>query len=88
MGSSCKHAYDPFDSMKEFSWVAERVLAFQKHFTARAMRFESFESDGSRWLCKNINGRIQIIIYEHLGKKNNNLFFTLWYRGVISLAEM
>jgi hypothetical protein len=52
------------------------------------MRFESFESEGSRWLCKNIHARTQIMMYEHVGKKNNNLFFTLWYRGVILLAEM
>jgi hypothetical protein len=53
------------------------------------MRFESFESDGSRWLCKNIYARTQIIIYELVGKKKKkNLFFTLWDRGVILLAEM
>jgi hypothetical protein len=52
------------------------------------MRFESFESDGSRWLCKNIYARTQTIMYEHIGKKKNNLFFTLWYRGAFLLAEM
>jgi hypothetical protein len=52
------------------------------------MRFESFESDGSRWLCKNINARTQMIMYQHGGKKNNNLSSTLWYRGAILLAEM
>jgi hypothetical protein len=51
------------------------------------MRFESFESDGSRWLCKNSYARTQIIMYEHVGKKKN-LFFTLWYWGAILLAEM
>jgi hypothetical protein len=52
------------------------------------MHFELFESDGSRWLCKNIYARTQIIMYEHVGKKKKNLFFTLWYRGAILLAEM
>jgi hypothetical protein len=52
------------------------------------MRFDSFESDGSRWLCRNIYARTQIIMYENVGKKKNNLFFTLWYRELILLAEM
>jgi hypothetical protein len=52
------------------------------------MRFESFESEGSRWLCKNIYAKTQIIMYGHVAKKNNNLFFTLWYSGAILLAEM
>jgi hypothetical protein len=53
------------------------------------MRFELFENDGSRWLCKKINARTQLIMYEHVGKKKKNyLFFTLWYRGAILLAEM
>jgi hypothetical protein len=56
--------------------------------TVRAMHFELFESEGSRWLCNNIYARTQIIMYEHVGKKKNNLFFTLWYRGAILLAEM
>jgi hypothetical protein len=51
------------------------------------MRFELFESDGSRWLCKNVYARTQIMMYEHVGKKNN-LFSTLWYRGAILLAGM
>jgi hypothetical protein len=33
--------------------------------------YESFESDASRWLCKNIYARTQVIIYEHVGKKKN-----------------
>jgi hypothetical protein len=52
------------------------------------MRFELFESDGSRWLCNNISARTQIIMYEHVGKKKNILFFTLWYKGAIVWAEM
>jgi hypothetical protein len=56
--------------------------------TARAMRFELFEFDGSRWLCKNSYARTQVIMYEHFGKKKKNLFPTLWYRGAILLAEM
>jgi hypothetical protein len=52
------------------------------------MHFESFESDGSRWLCKHIYARTQIIMYEHVAKKKRNLFFTLWYKGAILLAEM
>jgi hypothetical protein len=52
------------------------------------MRFESFESDSSRWLCNNIYARTQIIMDEHVGKKKKNLFFTLWYKGVILLAEI
>jgi hypothetical protein len=52
------------------------------------MFFELFEIDGSRWLCKNISARTQMIMYEHVGKKPNNLFFNLWYRGTILLAEM
>jgi hypothetical protein len=54
------------------------------------MRFESFESDSSRWLCKNIYAWTQIMMYTNVGKKNNNnkVFFTLWYRGAILLAEM
>jgi hypothetical protein len=27
-------------------------------------------------------------MYEQVGKKKNNLFFTVWYRGAILLAEM
>jgi hypothetical protein len=77
-------AYDPFNSMKHGNFLS----SFQKHVTPRAMRFESFESDGSRWLCKNIYARTQTIMYEHVGKKKNNLFSTLWYRGAILLAEM
>jgi hypothetical protein len=65
-----------------------RVLAFQKNVTARAMFFELFEIDGSRWLWTNISARTQMIMYEHDGKKTNNLFFNLWYRGTILLAEM
>jgi hypothetical protein len=67
-------AYDPLWIHEgwEISWAAEQVLAFQKHVTVRAMRFESFESDGSRWLCKNIYAMTQIIMYEHVGKKKNN----------------
>jgi hypothetical protein len=49
---------------------------------------ESFESDGSRWLCKNIFARTQIILYDHVGEKRKNLFFILWYKGAILLAEM
>jgi hypothetical protein len=42
------------------------------------MRIELFESNGSRWLCKNIYARTQIIMYENVGKKKkNNEFFTL-----------
>jgi hypothetical protein len=52
------------------------------------MSFESFESGGSRWLCKNKNAGTQIIMCEHFGKKKKNLFSTLWYRGAILLAEM
>jgi hypothetical protein len=51
------------------------------------MRFELFESDGSK-LCKNIYARTQIITYDHVRKNNNNFFFTLWHRGAILLAEM
>jgi hypothetical protein len=58
-----------------------QVLAFQKNVAARAIRFELFESDGGTCFCKNINGRTQIIVYELVGRKKNNLFFTLWYRG-------
>jgi hypothetical protein len=36
------------------------------------MRFELFESDGSRWLCKNIYARTERIMYEHVGKKKKN----------------
>jgi hypothetical protein len=56
--------------------------------TALAMGFELFESDGSRWLCKNIYARAKKIMYEHVGKIKKNLFFTLWYRGAILLAEI
>jgi hypothetical protein len=52
------------------------------------MRFELFESDGSRWICKNIYVMTKILMYEHVGKKKNNSFITLWYRGAILLAEM
>jgi hypothetical protein len=52
------------------------------------MRFESFESYGSRWLCKNIDDRTQVIMYELVGKKKSNVFSTLWDRGAILLAEM
>jgi hypothetical protein len=52
------------------------------------MRFELITSDGSRWLCKNIYARTQIIMYEHVRKKKKNLFFTLWYRRAILLAEI
>jgi hypothetical protein len=47
-----------------------------------------FESEGSRWLCKSFYARTQIILYVHVGKKKKNLFFTLWYKGAILLAEM
>jgi hypothetical protein len=67
------------------SWSS---ISFQKLVTARAMRFELFESDGSRWLCKNMETGTHIIMFEHVGKNNNNLFFALWYGGAISLAEM
>jgi hypothetical protein len=30
----------------------------------------------------------QTIMYELVGKKKKNLFYTLWYRGAILLAEM
>jgi hypothetical protein len=50
------------------------------------MLFESFESDGIRWLCKNIYARTQIMMSENVGKKKNNLFSTLWYRGAILLV--
>jgi hypothetical protein len=63
-------------------------ISFQKNVTARAMRFELFESVGSRWLCTNIFAWTQRIMYELVGKKKNNLFSTLWYRGAILLAEM
>jgi hypothetical protein len=33
------------------------------------MRFELFDNDGSRWLCKNIYARTQLIMYEHVGKR-------------------
>jgi hypothetical protein len=52
------------------------------------MRFELFESDGSRWLCENYNTWARVIKYEHVAKKNNKLFFTLWYWGAILLAEI
>jgi hypothetical protein len=32
--------------------------------------------------------KTQRIMYEHFGKKENNLFFTLWYRVAILLVEM
>jgi hypothetical protein len=51
------------------------------------MRFESFEKDGSRWLCTNIYARTKIKRQKHVGKNKNNLFSTLWYRGAILLAE-
>jgi hypothetical protein len=51
------------------------------------MRFESFENDGSRWLCKNTPGH-RLIMFERVGKKKKNLFSTLWYKGAILLAEM
>jgi hypothetical protein len=28
------------------------------------------------------------MMYEHVGKKNNNLFSTLWCKGAILLAEI
>lgn len=46
------------------------------------MRFELFENDGSRWLCKNIYARTQMIMQEHDEKKNKN------NREAILLAEM
>jgi hypothetical protein len=52
------------------------------------MRFELFESEGSRWLCKSTNARPQKIMHEHVGKKKKNVFFTLWYRRAFLLAEM
>jgi hypothetical protein len=33
------------------------------------MRFELFESDGSRWLCMNIFSRTERIMHDHVGKK-------------------
>jgi hypothetical protein len=51
------------------------------------MRFELFESDGSRWLCKNISARGQRIMYEDVGKKKKILYSVVlgsdWYWGAI-----
>jgi hypothetical protein len=54
------------------------------------MRFELFESVGSRWLSKNIYTRTERIMYEHVGnkKKNSILCGALWYRGSILLADI
>jgi hypothetical protein len=41
--------------------------------------------DGSVRMCTVMT---QTIMYEYVGKKKNNLFFTLWYRGAILLAKM
>jgi hypothetical protein len=62
-----------FHEGREISWVVERILlAFEEHVTARAILFELFESDGSRWLCNNLNARTERIMYEHVGKKKKN----------------
>jgi hypothetical protein len=53
------------------------------------MSFELFESDGSRWLYRNIYATAQTTMY--VGKKKKKSFFTLWalwYRGAILLAEI
>jgi hypothetical protein len=55
------------------------------------MHFELFESDGSRWLCKNSYANYagtQMIMYEHVGKKKKKKLFNLWYKGAILLAEI
>jgi hypothetical protein len=50
------------------------------------MRFDLFESDGTRWLCRNLYTlytRTQILMYEHVGKKKKNLFFRDFMCGCV-----
>jgi hypothetical protein len=41
------------------------------------MRFELFESDGSRWLCKNIYAGTQIMMYEMIERRRRRRIYSL-----------